>query len=312
MTKFSPPQTRRRVVLLALLLDAALGDPPNRLHPVAWMGSGITLIEKRAPRHGHLLYGGVIAFGGCGLVYGLTRFFESLIKKMPPWVRLTLRALALKMTFSASGLARAAEEVEAALAGGHLPEARRALSWHLVSRDTSLLNESEVAAATIESLAENTSDGIIAPLLYYALGGLPLAYAYRFTNTADAMLGYHDAEHEWLGKIPARTDDLLNLLPARLTALLLIIVSGEVRARHIWRRDAALTASPNAGHPMSAMAGALGVVLEKTNTYKLGAGLCLPSYADIARGRGLMWRCILFFSFILTLLPNHDTHSSTT
>ncbi len=197
-------------------------------------------------------------------------------------------AILLKMTFSLRGLAEAADEVRGALAVGNLPEARRLVSWHLVSRDTTNLDPSQVAAATIESVAENASDGVVAPLLYYTLGGLPAALAYRFANTADAMLGYRDPAHEWLGKVPARLDDLANLLPARVTAGLLILaaaLAGEDagNAWRVWRRDASKTASPNAGHPMSAMAGALDIELEKAGHYQLGAGGCPPGPGDIRR-----------------------------
>jgi len=190
-------------------------------------------------------------------------------------------------------LTRAATEIKSALEAGDLPEARRLTGWHLVSRDTSGLSESQVAAAAIESLTENTSDSILGPLFYYTLFGLPGAFAYRFANTADSMLGYRDAEREWLGKVPARLDDLLNLIPARLTALLFIVITwisggDATRATKIWRRDCYKTESPNAGHPMSAGAGALDVELEKVGCYNLGAGQRVPQVGDIGRAIRLM------------------------
>lgn len=199
-----------------------------------------------------------------------------------------MEAALLKMTLSARGLTRAAGEVQSALEDNNLPEARRRLSWHLVSRDTSQLDASRVAAATIESVAENSSDGIVAPLFYYALGGLPAALAYRFVNTADAMLGYRDPDHEWLGKAPARLDDVANLLPSRIAAGLLMLAAPLAgadawRAWRIFQRDKGRTASPNAGRPMSAMAGALNVELEKVGHYKLGAGLRPAVPADVGR-----------------------------
>jgi len=215
------------------------------------------------------------------------------VRRLNPLVYLLLAALLLKATFAYTGLVKAARQVKAALERGDLPEARRLVSWHLVSRDTAGLSASQVAAATIESVAENTSDGVVAPLLYYALGGLPAALAYRFINTADAMLGYRDPTREWLGKVPARLDDLANLLPARATAGLLTLAAvlvGEeaIGAWQVWRRDAGVTASPNAGQPMSAMAGALGVELEKVGQYRLGVGGRLPTSGDIGRAVRLM------------------------
>jgi adenosylcobinamide-phosphate synthase len=155
------------------------------------------------------------------------------------------------------------------------------------------LNESQVAAAAIESVAENASDGIIAPLFFYTLAGLPAAWAYRFANTVDSMLGYRDAAREWLGKFPARFDDLLNFVPARLTGLLIVLVSpfrgGSIaKSWNIMRRDASTTDSPNAGYPMSAMAGALEVELEKVRQYNLGKGQREPRSNDIKKARGLL------------------------
>jgi adenosylcobinamide-phosphate synthase len=199
--------------------------------------------------------------------------------------------------------------VQQALIQHHLPQARHLLGWHLVSRDTAALSASEVAAATIESVAENASDSLVAPLFYYAIGGLPGALLYRLINTADAMLGYRDEEREWLGKIPARLDDVVNVVPARLTAWLIVAVAFLYRydrrqTWHIWRRDARQTASPNAGHPMSAMAGALGVELVKIGHYRLGDGLKPPVHTDIERAITILYgiavlMLVLSSSFIL-------------
>jgi adenosylcobinamide-phosphate synthase len=154
-------------------------------------------------------------------------------------------------------------------------------------------------------VGENASDGIVAPLLFYTLGGLPAALAYRFINTADAMLGYRDAVRFWLGKVPARVDDLANLVPARLTAVLIVLAAlllGENtrQAWTVWYRDAQLTASPNAGHPMSAMAGALQVELEKVGQYRLGAGQSLPGAGHIARATRLLYGVTALAVVVLT------------
>jgi adenosylcobinamide-phosphate synthase len=219
---------------------------------------------------------------------GLGRLLAWTVTHLPGPLGWLAEASLLKLTFSLRDLSAAAQQIESALEVQDLPEARRLLSWHLVSRDTSNLGESQVAAATIESVAENASDGAVAPLLYYAWGGLPAALGYRFANTADAMLGYRDQAHEWLGKAAARLDDLANLLPARVTAGLFLLAAALIgedarRGWQIWRRDAGKTASPNAGHPMSAMAGTLGLELEKVGHYRLGAGQRSPRPSDIAR-----------------------------
>ena len=281
---------------LALILDLILGDPPNCYHPVAWMGTAIAAAQRRAPRQGRLVplaYGALLVAGGAAAAGAVGCLLERAISRLPgPWHWLAEAGL-LKTTVALRGLASAAREVQQALETGDLPKSRHLVAWHLVSRDTSALTASQVAAATIESVAENTSDGIIGPLFYYALCGLPGALAYRFVNTADSMLGYRDPAREWLGKAPARLDDLVNLAPARITAALFILATALVNknaltARRIWQRDARMTDSPNAGHPMSAMAGALGVELEKVGQYWLGAGGRPPAAKDIGGAVRLM------------------------
>jgi adenosylcobinamide-phosphate synthase len=274
-----------KILLLALLFDLIGGEPPNRWHPVAWMGMGIERLRRAAPKRGRLLYGGLVAWGGAVVIWRLGQWLEKAPFPLQAWF--------LKTTFSLRGLNSAALEVEAALRADDLLEARRLLSWHLVSRDTSTLDAYRVAAAAIQSVAENTSDGIIAPLFWYMLGGLPAALVYRYLQTSDSLLGYRDAEREWLGKIPARTDDVLNLIPARLTALCLLV--WRPRAFPVWRRDARRTASPNAGHTMSAMAGALSVELEKIGYYRLNEGCALPTAEDLRRARHLMWQAAGLF-----------------
>jgi adenosylcobinamide-phosphate synthase len=212
------------------------------------------------------------------LLFSLPLWF--LLRWLTPrcWpLALLINAVGLKLAVAFRGLVRAACQVAAALKAGDLCAARRLLSWHLVSRDTAQLPDYLLAAATVESVAENLTDGLAAPLFFYLLGGLPAAWAYRFANTCDSMLGYRDAQREYLGKFSARLDDLLNWMPARLTAL--AIVCGAALAGTDARRALAVmaaqhgrTASPNAGWTMSAMAGALGVTLEKVGHYRLEGG----------------------------------------
>jgi adenosylcobinamide-phosphate synthase len=248
-----------------------------------------------------LFYGTGIVLSGMGLAAAAGATLAWLCTRLPALPGLLLEAAALKTTFSLRGLDRAAGEVQSALENGDLPGARTALAWHLVSRETSALDEALVAAAAVESVAENTSDGVVAPLFYYAVGGLPAALAYRFANTADAMLGYHSPALEWLGKVPARLDDLLNLLPARLTGILIALATpltgGSSRgALQGMCRDAHQTQSPNAGYPMSAMAGALGVELEKSGHYRLSAGGRAATAADIQRARRTLLATALLFA----------------
>jgi adenosylcobinamide-phosphate synthase len=283
-------------IALAIALDLALGDPPNRFHPVAWIGSALLAARRRLPTRGRL----VPLVNGAGLMVvgiiaaiGLGRVIDLGLACLPRAAALLIEAIVLKSLFSIRGLVRAARAVAEALEKEDLDGARTLASWHLVGRPTEGLDAPRVAAAAIESVAENGSDSVVGPLLFYALGGLSGALAYRVINTADSVLGHRDLEREWLGKVPARLDDLANLVPARLTALMTILAAPSVggspsRAFRIWWRDSLATASPNAGHPMSAAAGALGVELEKVGVYRLGEGLRLPEVNDIGRSVRLL------------------------
>lgn len=293
-------------LILAVLLDLLLGDPSNRFHPTAWMGSFIAFFSRFRPKEKPALeftFGGLLMLVGLTFVGGIGLGLTWLFSKFIPPLNLLLTALVLKTTFSLRGLDRASREVQTALEHGDLPAARQLLSWHLVSRDTSQLSGGQVAAAAVESIAENASDSLVAPLFFFLVGGLPLALVYRFANTADAMLGYHDPGREWFGKIPARLDDVLNIIPARLTGLLLVFsaaLSG-CSAGKSWKimlRDAHLTASPNAGFPMSAMAGALSIELEKVDHYCLGKGYDAPQISDLSRAR----RVYAFLAGLVVLL----------
>jgi adenosylcobinamide-phosphate synthase len=276
----------RRVapLVLALLLDALCGEPPGWLHPVVWMGRGLAWLETAAPRGqaARLSYGFGVALGA-PLVWGcLARFVENAL----PW---PLQALVLKPAFAGRALLDASRGVEVALGADRLVDARHALR-SLVSRPTTQLDGPLIASAAVESLAENLVDSWVAPLAAYSLFGMAGAYAYRAVNTADAMWGYHTPRYEYLGKSVARLDDLVNWVPARLSTLALWGMSGSRRqpALAVWRRDAARTASPNAGQPMACTAGALGIRLEKPGHYVLNASAAPPVAHDIRRARRLV------------------------
>jgi adenosylcobinamide-phosphate synthase len=197
-------------------------------------------------------------------------------------------AIFLKPVFAYRNLRQNIAEVAQALTLDDLPTARHLAGWHLVSRDTNELTAEEVAGAAIESLAENMTDSLTAPLTAYVVGGLPAAWAYRFVNTADAMWGYRTAEFEQLGKFPARLDDILNWLPARLTAWLLVAaawLAGEnaAQAKRAMLSQHHQTSSPNAGWTMSTMAGALGVTLSKRDAYQLVGGEAKVAGSTIRR-----------------------------
>lgn len=290
-------ETLVMVLGLAVAIDVMLGDPPNRFHPVAWMGNAIARARRAAPQQGNVkrfIYGGLFLVMGFTTVGLIGWAIDRGCTKMPVAVAVVVQALVLKSTFSVRSLSRAGRAVAEPLRRDDLAGARYQVSYHLVSRDVSQLDSAELSAATIESIAENTSDSVVAPLFFFAVAGLPGALVYRFVNTCDAMWGYRTPELEWLGKASARLDDLLNLVPARLTAMVMVVFGGLYHQRfaaavRIWFRDRALTASPNAGHPMSAAAGVLGVSLEKKGHYLLGSGLRLPDVNDIDRAVRLLW-----------------------
>jgi adenosylcobinamide-phosphate synthase len=300
-------------VLVALGLDI-LGEPPAPWHPVVWYGKLIQCLARAAPqgRFLQLLYGMVIlilaapvAFLPAAIVHWLAkRVRAEAIQRGCPCRGLILYALVegtgLKPFFALRMLADAGRLVRLCLERGDLPAARHALQ-RLVSRDRSELTAELAGAAAIESLAENLSDSIVAPLLYYTLFGLPGAAAYRLFNTFDAMVGYH-GQYEYVGKAAARLDDVLNALPSRLTALLIIALAplfggNRLKAWQIWRRDARRTASPNAGHPMAAAAGALGLQLEKVGHYRLGDNNKTITTSSVRRAEQMVWSigCVVVF-----------------
>lgn len=285
---------RGAALLLALALDSLLPELPNDIHPVVWMGRWMRLGERLALQRPALR----LAWGAGWLALG-GLIVAQLAGRLPRhWVA---RGALASTLLAYAALDRAAGQVQTALAQGDLPEARRLLGWHLVSRPTAELRADEVAGAAIESLAENFSDSVVAPSLAYMAGGLPGLALYRLSNTADAMWGYHTPRFEHLGKAAARWDDLLNLLPARLAAGLIALAAGEHGGR-AWRmalRDHGNTESPNAGWPMAAMAGALDTTVTKRGHYALGDGAAQPDAALLGRARRIVR---VAFSILLALL----------
>ncbi len=282
---------RAQRMLVALAVDAALGDPPNAFHPVVAMGRWLQLGEQFAPSNlvSRLIWGAAWTCGGMSV--------SAAAAALLPRHRL-VQGAAASLLLSYRALERAVRAVQAALSTGDLAQARQLLGWHLVSRPTDELSAADVAAAAIESLAENLSDSVVAPLCWYAAGGLPALAAYRFSNTADAMWGYRDERYEHLGKVAGRIDDALNWVPARLTAVLIAVAAHVTLGRgstawHIARRDHAITPSPNAGWPMAAMAGALDTTLAKVGHYQLGDGSRDPGPMLITEAirisRATMW-----------------------
>ena len=297
-------------VAAALLLDAVFGEPPEALHPTVMMGLVISAFEKRALRiegpRSRRLAGIVLAVSVPSLVFVTTRKILGVVPCKPRWM---IGAALLSTTLSMRGLGGAAGDVELALREERLEGARTRLG-HFVGRDTEDLSESEICRAAVESVAENTSDGVVAPMLYGALLGVPGALAYKAVNTLDSMVGYRRPPYEDLGWASARLDDLANLAPARLTVLCTAATSGRPLGTLLTAvRYGPLTTSPNAGMAEAAFAGALGVRLGGANTYGgvlrvgpiLGDGR-LPAPEDIRRAVRLMRRCCVLAGTLLFLM----------
>lgn len=262
--------------LAAVLFDLILGDPRTAWHPVVLLGKLIAFFEQRllnrqAAAGQKRLAGGLLVLSVLlitfGTVYGLTQW----LTQWPRWFAFGVEALLASFVISPRSLAAAGREIRDFLVAGNLEQARYKVGW-IVGRDTAKLDVAEITRATVETIAENIVDGIIAPLFYLALGGLPWAFLYRAVNTMDSMIGYKNEKYLDFGMIAARIDDIFNYLPARITGLLLVLAAWLLRydavrsAKTIWW-DAPKHPSPNSGIPESATAGALGIRLGGLNYY---------------------------------------------
>jgi len=273
------------VLLAAVLLDLALGDPRWLPHPVAFIGRLVAALERILRRFvpneraaGVLLLGGTTGTAG-GAAYLLLRAAHA----AAPAAGFAAAVLLSYTCLAARSLHGESRLVATALERGDLEEARRYLSY-IVGRDTASLNEGEIWRATVETVAENTSDGVIAPLVFLLLGGPVAGIVYKAVNTLDSMVGYRNERYLRFGWASARCDDLLNWVPARLTGFLMAIAApfAGLSGRGAWRimrRDGRNHSSPNSGIPEAAAAGALGVRLGGTNSY-FGRPVEKPTIGD--------------------------------
>ena len=281
---------RRLVLLGALAIDLAVGERRSRWHPVAVLGRLLDALISPARPRGALeqLAAGAAVLALPGLALGGACAAAENALRRRHWFAAATLAVLLKPTFSIRQLLEEALAVADALEADDLAAARHRLRA-LVSRSTEQLTGRLAASAAIESVAENLADSVAAPLLFYSVFGLPGAALYRLVNTADAMFGYR-GEMEWLGKPAARADDLLSWLPSRLSAAAIVAAASLLgglpagrSAAGTWARDGSATSSPNAGRPMSAMAGAVKRRLEKPAHHVLGAEYPEPTAEDVRR-----------------------------
>ena len=258
-------------VLGGFVLDALFGDPAWLPHPVVYMGKAISKLEKflrpRLPKtpQGELLGGAIVAFCLPVSTFLLTGLVCWGAARLHPLLGLAVQMFWCGQALAARGLVQESTNVYKELKKPDLPGARKAVS-RIVGRDTAELTAEGVTKAAVETVAENASDGVIAPLLYMLIGGAPLALTYKAINTMDSMLGYKNEKYLYFGRVPAKLDDAANYLPSRLAALLWVAAAAFTHndakgAWKIWRRDRRRHASPNSAQTESACAGALGVQL---------------------------------------------------
>ncbi|MDQ1252674.1 MAG: adenosylcobinamide-phosphate synthase [Euryarchaeota archaeon] len=288
------------VLLLAAAIDIVFGEPPVAIHPVVWIGKLVTFLKNAAPKTHRKLYGVFMAL--CCVFFsamiGYSVLYIAALPGIPGILGLLLEAYFLKATFAINCLLSPAREIYGHLEANRLEKVREMLPIY-VSRNTSKLTRTQMSSAVIESVSENYVDGILSPIFYYALFGgygLIAAYIFKAISTLDSMVGYKTEPYRELGYFSAKSDDVLNWIPARISVIFILaaalVVSllpkkqGKTNPLNTIKsvlEDGMKTPSPNSGYPMAATAGALGVKLEKPDNYVLGASYPPTEINDIKR-----------------------------
>lgn len=260
-------------IALGFLLDRLIGDPPDWPHPVRWIGSMIRSLTRRMNGGQQAFRNGFIMLGLVLLAVVLLSFGLVYVAFSLHWsVGIAVEAVLIAWGLSQKSLKQAAEEVHTPLIQKDLPLARQKLSW-IVGRDSAHLDESEITRGVVETVSENTSDGVTAPLFWAFLFGAPGLWFYKAVNTCDSMVGYRNEEFGRFGYASAKLDDLVNYVPSRLTGCLILIVTRNERSLTLrqrfeeWLRDAKKHPSPNSGYLEAATAIQMGIELGGTNTY---------------------------------------------
>ena len=299
------------IIGFAILIDLIFGDPKNRYHPTAWMG---ILIAKFTPLAKHnnptfekiggiliiIIISSIVVLLLSGLDIGISLISTDYVSLI---ISVLIGALLLKTTIAIRGMEKHATSVLESLESNNIDMARNYLSM-IVKRNTTNLDKNHVLSGVLESISENTVDGITGPMFYYAFFGLWGAFVYRVINTSDSMIGYKNDLFKNLGWFTANCDTILNYIPSRLTGLIMIISAALLQNN--WRnsykvmmRDGKTTESPNAGYPMAALAGALETKFEKINHYKLGDGeIILTKHHVLSAIKIMKLTSILFFGII--------------
>jgi adenosylcobinamide-phosphate synthase len=259
-------------IFIALLIDLIIGEPPVSIHPVVWIGNLIQILKNYLIKIPYKLSGFILTTIIL-LIFLLPLIYILYLLQYNTIILLLVSAGVMSTTFSIKFLIKSSQDISH-LIQTDLEKTRQSVSY-LVSRDTSKLSESQLVSATVESLTENITDSVIAPLFYAFIFGVPGAVAYRVVNTLDAMVGYKNPENRIIGWFPAKFDDVLNYIPARITGILVVMAAMILgmnwrNSYRIMIRDARKTPSPNSGYSMAAAAGALEIRLEKPGVYQLG------------------------------------------
>ncbi len=290
-------------IILAYLLDLWVGDPKSFPHPIRWIGCMAGFLEVRTRRSfaNPFVAGCVTAAFLLVITIAGAWMLLEVLGRVHPFLENCGSIYLMYACFSTRSLYNESKPVADFLDKGQIDEARVSLS-HIVGRDTKSMDERGIMKATVETIAENTIDGIVAPLFYACLGGAPLALGYKCINTLDSMFGYRNETYEWFGKFSALLDDVANWIPARIGGALMVLASYFCRYRGLraWRimlRDGGKHLSPNAGIPEAAMAGALGLQLGGPSDYAgvlvdksfIGDSLKEIEIDDIARSHRMMY-----------------------
>jgi adenosylcobinamide-phosphate synthase len=301
-------------IILAVLLDKLIGDPPHWPHPVRWMGSLIGFLEKSWNRGKRkkvlgtaMVFAVLLAVGSAAVLVVRAGYL------LHPAVGIIAEAVSISATIAQKSLKQAALAVYEPLKTEDIDEARRKLAY-IVGRDTGQLSEPDIVRGAVETVAENTSDGITAPLFWALIGGAPLALIYRAINTCDSMVGYRNEKYEEFGWASARLDDLANWIPSRLTSLAMLLANRPEKGNttEAWKvvwRDARKHPSPNSGWGEAAVAAILGVQLGGINFYKgrisdrarMGTPIVSLEKQHILKANKIMERTVLLYILILCL-----------
>ncbi|MCL2571866.1 MAG: adenosylcobinamide-phosphate synthase CbiB [Defluviitaleaceae bacterium] len=307
------------IILIAFLLDCAIGDPQNPFHPIRLIGNGINWgikAFKRAKIESRIIQfiaGMALVIVIICLSFMITRLITWGFYRINWWVGLIAEAVICYFLIAAKALKVESMKVHQSLITGDLQGARKNLSF-IVGRETQRLDEKGIVKAAVETVAENLSDGVIAPLVFIFIGGAPLGMAYKAINTLDSMIGYRNEDYEYFGKFAARLDDAINFFPSRFSALLMIVgsvfVGGDIKgAMRVYSRDRRNHKSPNSAQTESVCAGALGLCLGGDSYYRgklvhkptIGDDINAPVPSHIKEANRLMYAAAILAVVILSV-----------